>query len=109
LSLATAHSHEDERKWPGILLEWAGAQTVLLVDEVLHDQEVVMKSLGRQLVRVRNVSGAAMLETGKVAPVLNVGDLMRSAGGRWSRPSAPSARASIPNGPGGSWDDAPRW
>ena len=39
-----------------------------------------MKGLGKQLLRVRNVSGAAVLETGAVVPVLNVAELMRSAG-----------------------------
>lgn len=66
-------------KWPGVLLEWADERIVFLVDEILHDQEVIVKGLGKQLRRVRNISGAAVLETGKVVPVLNVADLMRSA------------------------------
>jgi len=38
-----------------------------------------VKSLGRQLPRVRNIAGATLLGTGKVLPVLNVADLMQSA------------------------------
>jgi two-component system chemotaxis sensor kinase CheA len=49
------------------------------VDEVVGEQEVLVKSLGPQLVRVRNVGGAALLGTGKVVPILNVADLMKSA------------------------------
>jgi two-component system chemotaxis sensor kinase CheA len=49
------------------------------VDEVLGEQEVLVKSLGPQLGRVRNVAGASVLGTGEVAPVLNVPDLMKSA------------------------------
>jgi two-component system chemotaxis sensor kinase CheA len=49
------------------------------VDEVIDEQEVLVKSLGPQLVRVRNVTGAAVLGTGKLVPILNVADLMKSA------------------------------
>ena len=49
------------------------------VDEVIAEQEFLVKSLGPQLARVRNVGGAAVLGTGKVVPILNVADLMKSA------------------------------
>jgi two-component system chemotaxis sensor kinase CheA len=49
------------------------------VDELQVTQEVVIKSLGRQLKRVRNVAGATILGTGQVVMVLNVADLMKSA------------------------------
>jgi two-component system chemotaxis sensor kinase CheA len=55
------------------------------VDEVLAEQEVVVKSLGKQLSRVPNIAGATILGSGKVVPVLNVADLVKSsesAGGR---------------------------
>ena len=50
-----------------------------LIDEVLNEQEVLVKSLGRQLSRVRNVAGATVLATRKLAVILNVSDLMKSA------------------------------
>lgn len=49
------------------------------VDEVLSEQEVLVKSLGRQLSRVPNIAGAAILGNGKAAPILNVHDLLKSA------------------------------
>lgn len=49
------------------------------VDEILGEQEVVVRTLGRQLERVRNVAGACVLGAGEVVPVLNAGDLMKSA------------------------------
>ena len=58
----------------------AGEKRVaFLVDEVLHEQEVLVKGLGSQLSRVRNIAGATVLGSGKVAPILNVSDLMISA------------------------------
>ena len=49
------------------------------VDEILGEQEVLVKSLGRQLARVRNIAGASVLGTGQVVAVLNVPDLLKSA------------------------------
>jgi two-component system chemotaxis sensor kinase CheA len=49
-----------------------------VVDEVLNEQEVLVKNFGRQLSRVRNVVGATILGSGKVVPVLNVSDLIKS-------------------------------
>jgi two-component system, chemotaxis family, sensor kinase CheA len=61
-----------------------------LVDEVLGEQEVLLKGLGPQLSRVRNVAGATVLGSGKVAPILNVPDLIKSASKLGGRPSAGS-------------------
>src|SRR5206468_6469025 len=49
------------------------------VDGILNELEVLTKSLGKQLSRVRNIAGATVLGTGKVVPILNVADLMKSA------------------------------
>jgi two-component system chemotaxis sensor kinase CheA len=66
-------------KLPVLVLAWAGEQIGFLVDEILDEQEVLVKSLGKQLPHVRNVAGATVLGTGKVLPVLSVADLMQSA------------------------------
>jgi two-component system chemotaxis sensor kinase CheA len=51
----------------------------LIVDEILEEQDVMVKSLGKPLIRVRNVSGVTILRTGEAVPVLNVSDLGKSA------------------------------
>jgi two-component system chemotaxis sensor kinase CheA len=48
-------------------------------DLVLQEQEVLVKSLGKQLSRVRNVAGATVLGSGRLVPILNVPDLIKSA------------------------------
>ncbi len=62
-----------------VILGWSGHRIGFLVDEVINVQEVLVKSLGKQLRRVRNVSGATVLGDGRVVPILNVPDLMQSA------------------------------
>ena len=49
------------------------------VDEIIDEQEVLVKSLGRQLSRVRNIAGAAVPAQGKVVTILHPGDLVKSA------------------------------
>ena len=44
----------------------------LLVDELLGQQQVVIKSLGRSLSLVRGVSGGAIMPDGKVELILDV-------------------------------------
>jgi two-component system chemotaxis sensor kinase CheA len=63
------------------------------VDEILGEQEVLVKTLGRQLTRVRNIAGASVLGTGQVVAVLNVPDLLKSAVKRAAAPPAPVAAA----------------
>ncbi len=49
------------------------------VDQVAGEQEVMVKGLGPQLRRVRNIAGATVLGSGKVVPILNSSDLVKSA------------------------------
>jgi two-component system chemotaxis sensor kinase CheA len=54
-------------------------RVAFLVEEILGEQEVLVKTLARPLARIRNVAGASTLGTGQVVPVLNVQDLLKSA------------------------------
>lgn len=49
------------------------------VDRIFGEQEIVVRMLGKQLARVRNISGACILAGGEVVPILNVSDLVKSA------------------------------
>jgi two-component system chemotaxis sensor kinase CheA len=80
LDIARRNADPDpKRKIPVLVLAWAGEQIGFVVDEILDEQEVLVKGLGKQLRRVRNLAGATVLGSGKVLPVLNVADLMQSA------------------------------
>ena len=62
-----------------IIMAVADQRLAILVDEVLTEQEIAVKALGRPLTRVRNVTGAALLGNGEPIVVLNPSDLVRSA------------------------------
>jgi two-component system, chemotaxis family, sensor kinase CheA len=61
------------------VLGQGGVRIAFGIEKILGEQEVLVKSLGPQLVRVRNIAGASVLGTGQVVPVLNVSDLLKSA------------------------------
>jgi len=51
-------------------------QVGFIVDEIVGDEEVFIKSLGRHLGKLKNVSGAVIMATGEVAVVLDIEDLL---------------------------------
>jgi two-component system chemotaxis sensor kinase CheA len=53
-------------------------QAVIVVDELLAEQDVTMKPLGARIRRVRHVSAATLLESGEIALVLNMANVVRS-------------------------------
>jgi two-component system, chemotaxis family, sensor kinase CheA len=62
-----------------VIVSSANKRIAFQVDEVLGEQQVLVKRLGRQLSRVRNIAGAVVMGNGQVVPVLNTADLMKSA------------------------------
>ena len=53
---------------PVLVLASGGRRIAFAVDQILGEQQVLLKSLGRQLARVRNIAGAAVLGSGRVTP-----------------------------------------
>jgi two-component system chemotaxis sensor kinase CheA len=70
---------------PILLVAAGGARAALAVDELVVEQEVVVKSLGPRLAGVRAVTGGALLASGSVALVLNPAHLARRAVGSSAR------------------------
>ena len=65
-------------KIPVVILSALEKRIALRVGGFLSTQQVVIKSLGGQLRRVRNIAGAAILGDGQLVTILNVSDLMKS-------------------------------
>lgn len=64
------------------IIAMADKRIAARVDGFLATQEVVIKPLGRQVRRVRNIAGAAVLGNGQVVLILNPADLIKSAHAR---------------------------
>lgn len=61
-----------------VLLESDGRKVALLVDELVGQQQVVIKNLEANYRRVPCISGATIMGDGHVALILDVGELVRS-------------------------------
>lgn len=79
LSLDNMKNEEHTKYKQVVLLASAGARAAIAVDEIVGDQEIVVKSLGPQLVRVPNVSAVTLLDGGRIVPILNVADIVKAA------------------------------
>jgi two-component system chemotaxis sensor kinase CheA len=62
-----------------LVLSQGNKRICFKVDDILDEHQILVKELSRQLKNVRNISGATVLGSGKVVPVINVSDLMKSA------------------------------
>jgi two-component system, chemotaxis family, sensor kinase CheA len=62
-----------------VVVEAEGGRVALLVDELLGQQQVVVKNLESNYRRVEHVSGATIMGDGRVALILDVGSLVRRA------------------------------
>lgn len=82
---------EPASKMHALIVRWGEKKLAFQVDEVINEQEVLVKSLGKHLSRVPNVSGATVLGTGQVVPILSIPDLMKAA----SRLAPGSSRAVV--------------
>ncbi|MDE2148191.1 MAG: chemotaxis protein CheW, partial [Burkholderiales bacterium] len=60
-----------------VVVEAEGARVALLVDELLGQQQVVVKNLESNYRRVEDVSGATIMGDGRVALILDIGALVR--------------------------------
>lgn len=67
--------HKDPWEAIVVVAESDGQRKCLLVDELIGKQEVVIKSLGEQLKKVKGMAGGAILADGRVGLILDVAGL----------------------------------
>ncbi len=70
---------EGKTSFSAVVLAVGDRRLAIGVDKVLEENEVLVKSLGKQLARVRNIGAATVLGSGAVVPILNPADLILSA------------------------------
>lgn len=62
-----------------VLLSSAERRMAFVVDALIGEQEVVVKSLGKQIARVAGIAGASLMGGGEVLLILNSSDLIKLA------------------------------
>ncbi len=79
-----------------VVLAADGEQFGILADDLADELEVVLKPQSALLKRVRNVSGATILETGEVCVVLNPHDLLKTLRKQFVAAAPMAAAEAIP-------------
>lgn len=88
---------KNEGNWHSVIVNANGKRIAFLVDEVLNEQDVLIKSFNKPLVRVKNILGATILGNGTLVPVINLQDLVKSSIFVQTNPSLPSATSFVSN------------
>jgi two-component system chemotaxis sensor kinase CheA len=63
-----------------VVVETDGCNAAVIVDELVGQQQIVVKSLEKNFRRVPGLSGATVMNDGSVALILDVGQLVRASG-----------------------------
>jgi len=80
--LSDDHDHGPDTKW-FVVVTRAGEKTVgLLVDALVRQQEVVIKSIGERLKTIPGIAGATDIGESDIVLVIDVGTLIDHFGGR---------------------------
>jgi two-component system, chemotaxis family, sensor kinase CheA len=90
-ALIGAGSHRPAERTPALILESPARRLAVACDELLGEEEIVLKSLGPLLAGVAGYLGAAILGDGRIALVLDPTHLLKAPGGALSL--APPERA----------------
>ena len=72
----------DDGRVSVVVLGMAERRVAFVTDMVVKEEEIIVKSLGPQLARVRNVAAATIMGDGSVVLILNVPDLIRTVHSR---------------------------
>jgi two-component system, chemotaxis family, sensor kinase CheA len=81
-SLADDHEHGPDTKW-FVVVTRAGEKTVgILVDALVRQQEIVIKSIGERLKSTPGVAGATEIGESEIVLVIDIGSLIDHFGGR---------------------------
>jgi two-component system, chemotaxis family, sensor kinase CheA len=70
---------KDEEYITAVIISKSNELMALEIDEIIEEQEILIKDLGSQLKKVNNLVGATILNSGEIVPILNVSDLFKSA------------------------------
>jgi two-component system chemotaxis sensor kinase CheA len=77
LGLSHSNVQSNQAHIPVVILSAIERRMAFAVDGLAGEQEVVIKGLGKQLVRVGGITGATIMGTGEIVLILNVDDLIR--------------------------------
>ncbi len=88
LRITDERNRGSEMVIPVLIANIADNRIGFVVDNVVNEQEVLIKPLGEGLKEVEYINGATILSSGEIVLILNTVDLMTSAKGMGDKPDA---------------------
>lgn len=79
LGLSQSSHHTDQDTHPVVMVESEDQKLGILVDELLKEQEIVIKNLGTLIDDVQFASGATIMGDGKIVLIVDVGEIIQEA------------------------------
>ncbi len=98
LGLPETQLNEDNQQksmFPVVIANSLDKHVGFIIDEIIGEEEIFIKSLGEHLGKIKNVSGATILGTGEVVVILDVADLVDQS--RLSHPAVAVKKPSPEN------------
>jgi two-component system chemotaxis sensor kinase CheA len=79
LQLAVESENKENNEYlPVAIIHSATTRAAFLIDEVLGEQEILVKKLNKPIIRIKYISAVTILENGVPIPILNTNDLIKS-------------------------------
>lgn len=76
-SLLKFSNAELSEELKAIIIQETGIRCVLIIDEILHREEIVIKSLGSHLQNLEHIAGGTILGDGSIALILDTTSIIR--------------------------------
>lgn len=77
--LLATHKIGNQQSYIGVIVNWEEKRCCLLVDELINQQQVVIKNLGSDFNKLIGISGMSILGDGRVALILDVQNILNFA------------------------------
>ena len=84
---------------PVLLVQSETGRHAIFVDAVMDSRDLVIKSLGKYVPRLRGIAGATILGDGSVAPVMDLPELLRTPARGVAEDAQPEVAADLVVGP----------
>jgi len=72
-------SNTTHTKIPAVVLSLFDSRAVVVVDELVAEQEVLVKNLGDRIRKVKHIAASTIMPSGQIALIVNSAEVLRSA------------------------------
>ncbi len=79
LNTSSDNTIEANHQRPALLVSYENSNHVVFIENIIDSRNIVIKSMGAYLKRIRGIVGATIVGDGSVVPVIDLSDLIRTS------------------------------